>query len=443
MVIEKTKEAVKEIISPFNRFIKLESSGGILLIFATAIALIWANSGISSIYFDFLHFPISVGLGDIVLEKSLHHWINDGLMALFFFLVGLEIKREIMAGELSSPAKAILPIGAAIGGMVLPATIFLVLQGGTLAEDGWGIPMATDIAFSIGILSLIGKRVPLALKVFLVAFAIVDDIGAVMVIALFYSQDILWNMILLSMGFFVILIISNLFNVRSIMWYVFIGIVIWILFLKSGIHPTLAGIMVAFTIPSNRKLKFADFVEKTKHQLDIFCRGDCKDRLTLSHIQLESIDNMQDSISRVQSPLQSLEHLLHPFVIYIIMPVFAFANAGIELGAGEVSILSGVSISIMVSLIAGKIMGIFGFTWLMIKLKIGSLPEHVNLRMIFGAAMIGAVGFTMSLFISNLAFEGAGLLNNAKIGILAGSFIAGVSGYLFLKRITRTSTVNV
>ncbi|HKK59001.1 MAG TPA: Na+/H+ antiporter NhaA [Salinivirga sp.] len=437
MVIEKTKEAVKDIMSPFYRFFKIESSGGILLIIATAVALIWANTPFRDVYFHILEFPIAIGAGDFLLEKTLHHWINDGLMALFFFLVGLEIKREIMAGELSSFSKAILPIGAAVGGMVLPALIYIFLQGGTPAADGWGIPMATDIAFTIGILSLIGKRVPLALKVFLVAFAIVDDIGAVIVIALFYSHDIMWNLLFLSMGFMALLMIANMFHVRSLIWYVIIGHIIWFLFLKSGIHPTLAGIIVAFTIPANRKLRLEDFVGRIREQSNIFCKESCKDRMTLSNLQLETIDNLQQSISKVQSPLQSLEHLLHPFVTYVVMPLFALANAGVVLTTGSVSIFSGVSLSIAISLIAGKVIGISGFTWLMVKLKIGKLPSKVNMKMIFGAAMLGAVGFTMSLFISNLAFGDDALLNNAKIGILTGSFIAGVTGYLLLKKFTK------
>lgn len=439
MVIEKTKEAVKDIMSPFYRFLKIESSGGIILIFATLIALLWANSSFSSTYFDFLHFPISIGAGDILLDKSLHHWINDGLMAFFFFVVGLEIKREIIFGELSEISKAVVPVGAAIGGMILPALIFLALQTDNAAMDGWGIPMATDIAFSIGILTLVGKRVPLALKIFLVAFAIVDDIGAVVVIALFYSQDILWNLIFVSLGLYAVLIISNLFNVRSITWYVLVGHVIWFLFLKSGIHPTLAGIMIAFVIPANRKIRFKEFETKIRKMTNNFCKSVEPERLSLSKNQLVSIDNMQDAISKVQSPLQSLEHLLHPFVTFVVMPIFAFANAGVVFTGGEISLFSGVSLSVMVSLIAGKLLGIFGFTWLMVKLKIGNLPQNVSFPMIFGAALLGAVGFTMSLFISNLAYADVLLINNAKIGILGGSLIAGVAGYLVLKRATRNS----
>jgi NhaA family Na+:H+ antiporter len=437
MVIEKTKEAVKEIINPFYRFLKIESSGGIILIFATLLALIWANSGFSSSYFDFLHFPISVGAGDILLDKTLHHWINDGLMAFFFFVVGLEIKREIISGELSEVSKAVVPVGAAIGGMIFPALIFLALQTENPAMDGWGIPMATDIAFSIGILTLVGKRVPLALKIFLVAFAIVDDIGAVIVIAIFYSQDILWNLIFVSLGLYAVLIVSNIFNVRSVIWYVIVGHIIWFLFLKSGIHPTLAGIMIAFVIPANRRINFKEFVKKIRRQTDNFCAYAEGERMTLNKKQLGSIDNMQDTISKVQSPLQSLEHLLHPFVTFVVMPVFAFANAGVVFSSGEVSLLSGVSLSIMISLIAGKLLGIFGFTWLLVKFKVGSLPQNVSFSMIFGAALLGAVGFTMSLFISNLAYADAALLNNAKIGILIGSLIAGVTGYIVLKRATR------
>jgi len=437
MVIEKTKEAVKDIMNPFYIFLKIESSGGIILIFATLLALVWANSGFSSSYFDFLHFHIKIGAGDILLDKTLHHWINDGLMAFFFFVVGLEIKREIMSGELSEVSKAVVPVGAAVGGMILPALIFLALQTGNPAMDGWGIPMATDIAFSIGILTLVGKRVPLALKIFLVAFAIVDDIGAVVVIAIFYSQDILWNLIFASLGLYAVLIVSNIFNIRSVTWYVIVGHVIWFLFLKSGIHPTLAGIMIAFVIPANRKIRFKEFEKKIRKQIDNFCSHAESERMTLNKKQLVSIDNMQDSISKVQSPLQSLEHLLHPFVTFVVMPVFAFANAGVVFSGADVTLFSGVSLSIMISLIAGKLLGIFGFTWILVKLKIGNLPQNVSFSMIFGAALLGAVGFTMSLFISNLAYADEVMLNNAKVGILLGSLVAGVTGYLVLKRATK------
>ncbi|PLX24943.1 MAG: Na+/H+ antiporter NhaA [Salinivirgaceae bacterium] len=437
MVIEKTKEAVKDIMNTFYRFLKIESSGGIILIFATLLALVWANSGFSSSYFDFLHFHIKIGAGDILLDKTLHHWINDGLMAFFFFVVGLEIKREIMSGELSEVSKAVVPVGAAVGGMILPALIFLALQTGNPAMDGWGIPMATDIAFSIGILTLVGKRVPLALKIFLVAFAIVDDIGAVVVIAIFYSQDILWNLIFASLGLYAVLIVSNIFNIRSVTWYVIVGHVIWFLFLKSGIHPTLAGIMIAFVIPANRKIRFKEFEKKIRKQIDNFCSYAESERMTLNKKQLVSIDNMQDSISKVQSPLQSLEHLLHPFVTFVVMPVFAFANAGVVFSGADVTLFSGVSLSIMISLIAGKLLGIFGFTWILVKLKIGNLPQNVSFSMIFGAALLGAVGFTMSLFISNLAYADEVMLNNAKVGILLGSLVAGVTGYLVLKRATK------
>jgi len=282
-----SKNLLGNILDPFRRFLDVEASGGILLLLFTVVALVWANSPWGHYYHEFWEHHLTIGIDSFKLSKSLLHWINDGLMAIFFFVVGLEIKRELIAGELSSVKQASLPIAAAIGGMIVPALIFVTVNTNSATEIGWGIPMATDIAFSLGVLSLLGKRVPLSLKVFLVAFAIVDDIGAVMVIALFYSGDIYWNYLIIAMGLFLILVIFNRLDLRYIPAYMILGWIIWFLFLKSGIHPTIAGVLIAFTIPMKRKIDVFTFRKRMDENLTVFCpTEDCSNKTTLTNEQL-------------------------------------------------------------------------------------------------------------------------------------------------------------
>lgn len=429
------KDPLDTIRAPFKRFLRIEASGGILLIIATLAAMIIANSPWGSIYEDFWKTEFTIGPEFFQLSKPIILWINDGLMAIFFFMVGLEIKRELIAGELSTPKQAALPIVSAIGGMLLPAGLFLLLNNGKVGIDGWGIPMATDIAFSLGILSLLGKRVPIALKVFLVAFAIVDDLGAVLVIALFYSAQIQWGILLIAAGLIAILFILNRLNVRYLTLYMIIGWVVWYLFLKSGIHPTIAGVLLAFSIPANRKIHVHDFRARLKSLMDDFTNGyDEENSIALSKKQLAAIDNMEVQISKVQSPLQSLEHTLHGFVTYFVMPLFAFANAGIVLAGAGLSSFNSLTINIGSSLIFGKIAGITLFAWLAVKFRLADLPANIKWIHILGAAILGGVGFTMSLFISNLAYTNIILLNQAKLGILLGSATAAIFGYFFLRK---------
>lgn len=422
------------ILEPFQRFFRIEASGGIILLIATLVALFWANSPWSETYLQLWENKFTIGLGTFKLSKSLMLWINDGLMAIFFFVVGLEIKRELIAGELSSFKQASLPIAAAIGGMVIPAGIYVLINQNPESADGWGIPMATDIAFSLGILSLLGKRVPIALKVFLVAFAIVDDLGAVLIIALFYSEDIQWNYLFIGLSLVVVLILFNRLQVISVHPYMAVGWVIWFMFLKSGIHPTIAGVLIAFTIPVNRTINLRTFKNDIQDNLDYFCYNPKSlSKITLNHQQLAAISNMQNRIFHVQSPVQRLEHGLHGFVTYIVMPIFALANASVVLkGISITDLFSGISGVIEVSLVAGKVLGIFIFSWLSVKIGIAKLPDNVNWKHIISLGFLGGMGFTMSLFISNLAFTSEALLNPAKIGILAGSLIAGVGGYVLL-----------
>ncbi len=436
MNLKKSATVIEEIFQPFQRFFKIEASGGIVLLIFTLIALVWANSPWSDIYRKIWHYKFTIGIPEVFsISKDILHWINDGLMAIFFFVVGLEIKRELVTGELSTFKKASLPIAAAIGGMMVPALLFFLLNRNPNTENGWGIPMATDIAFTLGILSLLGKRVPVALKVFLVAFAIVDDLGAILIIAMFYSEQIFWNYLLIGLALVILLIIFNQLNIKIIPVYMFVGIFIWWFFLKSGIHPTIAGVLIAFTIPLRRKIRLSEFRDKIQHSLDVFCTNpNTVDKITLTHEQLAAIDNMETEIFNVQSPVQQLEHQLHGFVTYVVMPLFALTNAGVILRSASLeNVFTDLSGIIELSLVLGKMVGIFLFSWLAVKFKVASLPDNVKWSNIMSLGLLGGMGFTMSLFISNLAFSSEALLNPAKIGILTGSLIAGVMGYFSLR----------
>ncbi|MCG8699961.1 MAG: Na+/H+ antiporter NhaA [Bacteroidales bacterium] len=445
MPIKKTKKILTAAMQPFQRFFQIEASGGIILLIATVVALVWANSPWGHSYHHLWESHLSLGIGHhFKLDKPLHFWINDGLMAIFFFVVGLEIKREILAGELSSVKKASLPIAAAIGGMVVPAVIYVVMNQNPDAVRGWGIPMATDIAFSLGILSLLGKRVPLSLKVFLVALAIVDDLGAVLVIAIFYSDNIAMNYLMIGLGLWLVLILLGLMQIRNYHLYMILGWVIWYMFYMSGVHPTIAGVLIAFSIPSNRKIVATEFIERIKNDLKQFGKDKSSNKITLSHRQLAAIDDMENEIERVQSPLQELEHRLHGFVTWIIMPIFALSNAGVVLeGMGFADIFAATSLNIEVALFIGKVAGITLFAYLAVKIGMADLPKNVKWVQILGLGFLGGIGFTMSLFVTNLAFTGdAGLTDGAKIGILVGSLLSGLAGYFLLKRTLPTDAEN-
>ncbi|MEX0967616.1 MAG: Na+/H+ antiporter NhaA [Bacteroidia bacterium] len=438
MVKETGKRVFKATIEPFRRFINVESSAGIVLFAMTILALLWANSPWSETYFEILNTKFSVGIGDWAISKSLLIWINDALMAVFFFVVGLEIKREVMAGELSTMKKAALPIAAAAGGMILPVSIFFILNQGGEGMEGWGITMATDIAFTLGILKLIGNRVPLSLKVLLTAFAIVDDIGAIVVIAIFYSGSIPISLMAIAAGLYFILIIFNFFDVRHPVLYLIIGIALWYVFLLAHIHPTLAGVLAAFTIPITRKIDLPLFLDRMNSGLQQFSSIRLPGAHVMTNEQLSSLDYLERSIEEVRSPLQKLEHSLHEVVLYVVMPVFALANAGVVIGSDFFQILaSPLTIQIMLGLLLGKLFGIAIFSWLAVKLGLAQLPDDLQWTHIIGVGFLGAVGFTMALFISNLAFTQGGqeeLLNQAKVGILVCSFVAGLIGYIWLSR---------
>ncbi|MCK4853107.1 MAG: Na+/H+ antiporter NhaA [Bacteroidales bacterium] len=431
----KQSRPIPTLIGSFQRFFKVEAAGGILLLVCTAIAMIMANSGASDFYNRTVNWELSVQVGNVFkLSKPLILWINDGLMAVFFFVVGLEIKREILVGELSSFRQAVLPIMAAVGGMVIPATMFAVLHGDNPGSEGWGIPMATDIAFSLGILSLLGKRVPLSLKVFLAAFAIVDDMGAVVVIAAFYSESVGWDNLLIAMVLFIMLYLSIRSGMRNPGVFLVVSIFIWYYVLKSGLHPTIAGVALAFIMPAKRSIKLGVFNRVMKSNLKPFENPDNDEKILLNKEQLEALDNLEVYFGKVHSPLQSVEHRMHGFTSYFVMPVFALANAGVLLSApAGGSVIGPLSYNIALALIVGKVLGIMIFAWIGVKLKITALPPGTKWMHLIGLGFLGGIGFTMSMFISSLAFQDAGLLNHAKVGILAGSLLAGITGYLILK----------
>ena len=423
----------KYIISPFQKFIHIEGLGGILLLITTLTAILWANSPWSDVYNSIWEYKIGVNSDSFELSKPLMLWINDALMAAFFFLIGLEIKREIMIGELNTPKKAALPFFAAIGGMGMPVILFLILNQDPASANGWGVPMATDIAFSLAIINALGKRIPLSLKVFLTAFAIVDDIGAVLVIAVFYSEEIKYGLILLAFLPIILLAILGHYRYYSKFIWLTFGAVVWLLFLKAGIHPTIAGVIIAFTVPIRKRMRMKTYRRKLASIVENLQKVEESDNIILTPEQIDEIDELEDWTDRVQSPLQHLEHKLHYWVAYLIMPIFALANAGVVFNL-ETGVDTNIVLVLTVALFAGNSIGIPLMTFLGIKLKLTELPRGVNFKHVFGVAFLAGVGFTMSIFISNLAYgDNILLANSAKIGILSGSILSGLTGYLLLR----------
>ncbi len=407
----------------------LQSSalGGILLILFTIIALIWANSGWQESYHHLWHLKFGIELGNFSFKMDLHHWINDGLMAIFFYMVGLEIKREVISGELSSRKKATLPALGALGGMLFPALIYVAINasiGNPESANGWGVPMATDIAFSLGIISLLGKRVPLALKVFLVALAIVDDLGAILVIAIFYTAELNLPALFTGLGLLVFLFVLDRMKFRSIAFIHLVGLLVWYCFLQSGVHATVAGVLLAFLTPIRRELGISVFHKKVR---EVEYDKSMEESDTLPHHQLEKYRALRRQLKQIQSPVQRLEHDLHHTVNYLIMPVFALANAGVTFSSGT-AIFSAVSVAVAVGLFVGKSIGITFFAWLGCKLGMAELPEGINFRNILGVAILGGLGFTMAIFIASLAFADPFMLDQSKIGIFIGSLLSGIIG---------------
>ena len=419
-----------------SRFISEEAYGGIILIIATIIALVWANSSFYDSYHYIWH-ELKVGFawGDINMITSLHHWINDGLMALFFFTVGLEIKREVMGGELSSLKKASMPIAAAVGGMVIPAALYaVVVINHPEYLNGWGIPMATDIAFALGLLALLGKRVNINLKIFLTALAIADDLGAVLVIAVFYTDSINYSD-LLNGGFFIaVLVVANYAGVRRTLFYAVVGFVgVWMAFVFSGVHATIAGVLIALTIPANTKVTENEYVRKLIGYIHRFKQAKPNDISLLSKEQAHILSDIHQLNDQAQTPLQKLEHAMHPITAFFILPIFALSNAGVHIDGSIVNmLLHPISLGIMAGLVLGKFLGISLLSHLMVALKFSALPDGITWKQIYGVAFLAGIGFTMSMFISDLAFVSEEYKQIAKVGIMAASVVSGVIGMAIL-----------
>ncbi|TBW28027.1 Na+/H+ antiporter NhaA [Gramella sp. KN1008] len=430
------------ILLPIKNFIEKQTSVGISLIIATVLALLIANSPLAEFYHKFWKQEIFIGMDEFVISKSLHHWINDGLMSMFFFLVGLELKREVMHGELSSFRGAVLPVAAALGGMLFPALIYFFFNMGTDSISGWGIPMATDIAFALGILYLLNDRVPVSLKIFLTAIAIADDLGAVLVIAFFYTEQISLDSLGIGVFFLAVLILANYIGIRNVLFYAVMGIGgLWLAILLSGIHATIAAVLAAFAIPTSKRINTPIFLRKVK-LLSYHIKKQLKKPYGHKEKDQEEISNTIEKFSLLTQdaipPLQRLENALYPFVSFVVLPLFAFANAGVSFTADSLSyFLKPVSLGILLGLILGKFFGIVLFTRLMVSLGISSLPKKVQWKHIYGVGLLAAIGFTMSLFITELAFDNETYLDQAKIGIFSASLLAGVMGYFYLKYINR------
>lgn len=423
-------------IGAFVRFIRHKTNSGLLLIGVTIVAILWANSAYGESYFRLWETHLGLRFGSWSLDKPLYYWINDGLMAVFFFVIGLEIKRELMLGQISTPRKAALPVFAALGGMVMPALFFLLFNTDSGHANGWGITIATDIAFSLGILALLGKRIPLGVKTFLTAFAIVDDLGAVSAIAVFYTDNINFVALGIALTGFLLMIIMNRLGVRSVEAYLIMAILLlWYPMLMSGVHATVAGVLAAITIPVKRKIKGRFFIDSMHKQTDAFGKECPRDAMLLSGSQLEAIEEMKTLCEKSESPLQRMEHRLHPIAIYVIMPLFALTNTGIVFDPklmGD-AFTHPLSLGIIFGLVLGKFIGIGLFSWLAVHMGWATLPGHFRWSHMLGVSLLAGVGFTMSLFIADLAFHGHHLQGLAKLAIFIASFIAGLAGYLVLR----------
>jgi Na+:H+ antiporter, NhaA family len=435
------KTPIERLLKPIHRFIHQEFTGGIVLFVAVIIAVVWANSSWHESYHHLWDTKLAVSFGGSGLDVPLHTWINDGLMALFFFVIGLELKREFMAGELSSLKKASLPMVAALGGMLVPALIYSLMNIGTTSTNGWGIPMATDIAFALALLSLAGKNIPSSLKVFLSALAVADDLGAVLVIALFYTASISFIPLIIGGCLLIVLVLGNASGIRSTLFYLLVGIAVWLCFLYSGVHATIAGVLVAFTIPARTKINEEEYVSCLNAYAKQFEQEIPLDGSLTTTEQHRTIEKIKQLSLDAETPLQKIEYSLHPWVAFAIMPIFALANAGIVINSDFFkALVNPVSAGVAIGLLLGKFVGVFLFTWLMVRLKISSLPEFATWRHIAGVAMLAGVGFTMSLFITELAFQSEEMINQSKYGILISSIVAGISGILVLKSAKRAMT---
>ena len=428
----------KYVINPLKSFISNSVMGGVVLLVATIIAVVLANSPWSEWFLGLWKNRISLNFNSTVfVDYDLHHWINDGLISIFFFVLGLELKREMVDGQLSGVKNAVLPIVVGISGMIFPALIFYFFnRSNPEVIGGWGIPMACDIAFVLGILYLLGDKVPASVKIFFTAFGIVDDLGAVLIIALVYTSDISFVSLAIGLIFFLLLVLANKFGVRSTLFYGIVGILgVWLPFLLSGVHATIAAVLVAFTIPATTKISEAGFLKKIKKYATNLGDTESLNGPTLTNSQLHIIGNMKSIAKHAMPPLQRLEHGLHPVVAFVVMPIFALANAGVVFNINFTDLFSNNIFSgIVFGLVFGKFIGIFGVTFILLKLKLVKLPMKMTINHLFGISILSGVGFTMCLFITTLAYENPEHITQAKIAIFVASIIAGIAGYILLNR---------
>jgi len=435
--IKSTRQLVADqILRPAQQFFDKEASSSILLISATAIALIWVNSSIGETYYSFWHTEISFTFGHFHISKTLLHWVNDGLMSLFFFTVGLEIKREILVGELATPKKAMLPVIAALGGMIVPGLIYAALNVGLPTIHGWGIPVATDIAFALGAVAVFGRKLPVGLRIFLAAFAIADDLGAVVIIAIFYTKEIVWSNLIISLFLIFGLAAANFFWIRQTLIYAILGLAVWFFVLGSGVHPTIAGVIVSLFVPARGRYDTDNFLQNIKKITEKFeCEEQsCGYSILLNQEHLYAVQALELACHDVETPLQRLMHALHPWVAFLILPLFAMGNTGLIFKGIVFSeaVSNPVIIGIIFGLVVGKPIGILLFSYLSVKTGIASLPQEVRWSHIFGGAMLGGIGFTMSLFLSELSFTDPHIIDYARIAILTGSILSAVFGMSFL-----------
>jgi len=425
-----------KILTPFEEFIHRQTTSGLLLMATALLALLLANGPLAAAYEHVVHTLVSLNAGSWTLEMTLHHWINDGLMALFFFVVGLELKREILVGELAELRNAALPIGAAIGGMVVPALIYSAINPDGEAARGWGIPMATDIAFAIGALALLAGRVPKALITFLVALAIVDDLGAVIVIAVFYTDTIALGPLAAAGGLFALMLVFNKGGIRKTLPYFIVAVFLWYALLQSGVHATLAGILGALSVPAVPKYNPERFSQHVRDLMHRFDSSHEPGKSIMTNDKLRAVvQTLENGVHGVEAPLQRLEHVWHMPVAYLVIPVFALANAGIPLEFASLgdTLTHPVMLGVAMGLLLGKFIGITGTAWLMLKLGVAALPRDTRFTQIAGVSLLAGIGFTMSIFVAQLGFgENPKLLLMAKTGILLASLLAGVTGFIWL-----------
>jgi NhaA family Na+:H+ antiporter len=430
------ERAFDRIVTPFEEFIHRQTTSGLLLVVSAVIALVLANGPLAPLYRHVIELPLGLSIGNWTIEKTLHHWVNDGLMAFFFFVVGMELKREMLVGELAAPRQAALPIAAAIGGMVVPALLYYSLNPEGPAARGWGVPMATDIAFAVGALALLAARVPKALITFLVALAIVDDLGAVLVIALFYTEKLALGWLAVATGVIGILVVFNLLGVRRPIPYFLVAVALWFALLESGVHATLAGVIGAFTVPARPRYDPRAFSTQMKRLMARFDASYRPDSSILVNDELRAVVQALDNgVVAVQAPLQRLEHIWHMPVAFLVIPVFALINAGIplETGALDRTLFHPVALGVVSGLVLGKFIGITGASWLALQLGLGTLPAGTRFAQIAGVALLGGIGFTMSIFIAELGFAAEPeLLVMAKTGILFASLASGLAGFCWL-----------